>query len=87
MRKDRQVLVLPILPNHRVPWNLCSGQLSTVLAEGLKDSTSELTYVEWLNSSGGVFKQRCTAIIAVSMGLVRDDDRNRWVYKSSAFVL
>ena len=76
-----------ILPNQRVLGNFCPGRPSTVVVEGLKDSTSELTYVEWLNSLGGAFKRRCTAVSAVSIGLVMDDERNRWVYRGSAFVL
>ena len=82
--RDRREPTLPSLPNQRMAWNLCPGQPSTVFIEGLKDSTSELTYVEWLNSLGGLFNRRCTAISAVSIGMIKDEARQPGVTTRSS---
>ena len=87
IRDSRRNQQPPALPNHRVPHLMCPAHKSTVYVKGLRDTVSELTYVEWLNSIGGIYNQRCNAISAVSIGLHDYDEHNRYKYRGSAFVL
>ena len=58
----------PALPNHRVPHQRCPAPYSTVYVKGLRNTVSEPTYVEWLDSIGGVFNPRCNAMSSTSVG-------------------
>ena len=62
-------LIAPTWPNLRVPQHMRPVSHSTVYVKGLRDEVSKINYVERLNSIGGRFNHRCSAISAVSIGL------------------
>ena len=55
---NRQDPTVPIILNRRAHWQQRLAQSATVFVKGLMDSTSELTFMEWLNSLGGAFNRR-----------------------------
>ena len=78
--RDRREPALPSLPNQRMPWNLCPGQPSTVFIEVLKDTTSELTYMEWLNSFALYATAQLAQYAIDNLNGKRIWETGRWLY-------